>query len=61
MEKKEKPDWINDEQWAAIPSETHWLNQKKGAEFIVKSKTLTMEEVIAQFERLRNEKTESPD
>jgi hypothetical protein len=24
MEKKEKPDWITDEQWAANPNVKHW-------------------------------------
>lgn len=55
-QKEVKPDWITDEQWEAIPYSDHWLNQKEGAEYIKQSKPATMEEVHAQFERLRNEK-----
>ena len=55
-QKEVKPDWITDEQWKAIPYSDHWLNQKKGAEYIKQSKPATMEEAHAQFERLRNEK-----
>jgi hypothetical protein len=56
MEKKEKPDWITDRQWKAVPSEGHWLSQKRGAEYIAQSKPATPEEAIAQMKRLRNEK-----
>lgn len=55
-QKEVKPDWITDEQWKAIPYSDHWLNQKKGAEYIKQSKPATPEESKAQFERLRNEK-----
>lgn len=55
-QKEVKPDWITDEQWEAIPYSDHWLNQKKGAEYIKQSKPATPEESKAQFERLRNEK-----
>jgi hypothetical protein len=30
--KSEKPEWITERQWEAVPSEAHWLNQKKGEE-----------------------------
>lgn len=56
MEKKEKPDWITDRQWAAVPSEGHWLSQKRIGESIVQSKPATPEEAIAQLKQLRNEK-----
>lgn len=56
MEKQVKPDWITDEQWVAVPSEFHWLSQKRGAESLAQSKTQTTEEIKAQFLRLRSVK-----
>jgi hypothetical protein len=52
MEKKIKPDWITDKQWEAVPSEKHWLDQKKGEEYLAQCKPITPEEAIAQLERL---------
>ncbi len=53
---KQKPDWITDEQWKAVPSIGWWEDQKQGAEYIKQSKPRTTQEVQAQFSRLRNEK-----
>lgn len=56
METQTKPDWITEEQWKAVPSIGWWENNRKGAEHIAQSKPPTMEEALAQFSRLRNEK-----
>ena len=39
--KQEKPDWITDEQWKAVPSEDWWKNQKSGTEYIKQSSPAT--------------------
>lgn len=54
--KSEKPEWITERQWEAVPSEAHWLSQKRGEEYIAQSKPVTPQEAIAQLERLRSEK-----
>lgn len=54
--KSEKPEWITERQWEAVPSVNHWLNQKKGMESYAQSKPATPTEAIAQLERLRSEK-----
>lgn len=56
MKQQEKPDWITDEQWAAVPHVEWWENNRKGAEYIAQSKPHTPEEALAYFERLRNDK-----
>jgi len=56
MEKQQKPDWITDEQWKAVPSISWWEDRKQGAEYIKQSKPRTTQEVQAQFSRLRSEK-----
>jgi hypothetical protein len=56
MEKQEKPDWITDKQWNTVPSVAWWEDSKKQGEYIEQSKPATVEEVQAQFSRLRNEK-----
>jgi hypothetical protein len=52
----QKPDWITDEQWKAVPSISWWEDQKQGAEYIKQSKPRTTQEVQAQFSRLRSER-----
>lgn len=56
MNKKEKPDWITDAQWRAVPSVFHWESSRRAMESIKRQKPVTVEEAKAQFERLRNEK-----
>jgi hypothetical protein len=51
-----KPDWITDEQWKAVPSVQWWENQRDGEIYIKQSKPVTVEEALAQMERLRNSK-----
>jgi len=53
---QQKPDWITDEQWKAVPSISWWEDQKQGAEYIKQSKPRTIQEVQDQFSRLRKEK-----
>lgn len=53
---QQKPDWITDEQWKAVPSISWWEDRKQGAEYIKQSKPLTTQEVKDQFSRLRNER-----
>jgi hypothetical protein len=56
MKKEQKPDWITDKQWKAVPSISWWEDRKKGLEYIAQSKPQTIQDVQAQFSRLRCEK-----
>ena len=56
MEKEQKPDWITDEQWKAVPSITWWEDSKIRKESIARQKPSTVQEAQAQFLRLRNSK-----
>lgn len=51
-----KQDWITDEQWQAVPSVQWWENQRDGKIYLEQSKPVTVEEALAQMERLRNSK-----
>jgi hypothetical protein len=51
-----KPDWITEEQWKNVPSVQWWEDQKQGEIYIKQSKPVTLEEALAQMERLRNSK-----
>jgi hypothetical protein len=47
MDNQQKPDWITDEQWKAVPSISWWEDQKKGEEYIKQSNPRTTHEVQA--------------
>jgi hypothetical protein len=51
-----KPDWITDKQWENVPSVQWWEDSKLKKEYIEQSKPVTVEEALAQMERLRNSK-----
>ena len=51
-----KPDWITDEQWAAVPSVGWWEDSRKRAQSIAQSKPVTPQEALEQTTRLRNSK-----
>ena len=51
-----KQDWITDEQWENVPSVQWWEDRRQGKIYIEQSKPVTVEEALAQMERLRNSK-----
>jgi len=51
-----KPDWITDKQWNNVPSVQWWENSRDCKRYIKESKPVTVEEALAQMERLRNSK-----
>jgi hypothetical protein len=51
-----KPDWITDKQWENVPSVQWWEDSKLKKEYLEQSKPVTVEEALAQMERLRNSK-----
>ena len=51
-----KPDWITDDQWKINPNVYHWEHSKKAMESQALLPTPTLEEVLEQTMRLRNEK-----
>lgn len=55
-QKVEKPDWITDKEWNAVPSVGWWEDVRVRKQSIAQQKPATTEEVKAQFSRLRNEK-----
>jgi hypothetical protein len=52
----QKPDWITEKQWNNVPSIQWWEDQRDGKIYIEQSKPVTVEEALAQMERLRNSK-----
>ena len=50
---KQKPEWITEEQWKAVPSIGWWENNRKGAEYIkeYQKHPLSPEEKLLQQKR----------
>ena len=51
-----KPDWITQEQWDNVPSVQWWEDVRHKKIYLEQSKPVTVEEALAQMERLRNSK-----
>jgi hypothetical protein len=56
MSKQQKPDWITDQQWKAVPSVEWWEDARVKMQSIAQRKPLTPEGAKALFARLKSEK-----